>query len=104
MTCPKCKQAAEFKGYRPKTAESLLGTIHFRRGYYHCGRCGLGLFPFDDETGLMLDLDRRRPFDAQHQGRWLLALRVTRPLEANRFSMRCDIVTDDVRPMCDDLA
>jgi hypothetical protein len=52
VTCPKCQQAAGFKGYRPKTAESLLGTIHYRRGYYHCGRCGHGLFPFDDEVGL----------------------------------------------------
>lgn len=52
MTCPKCQRPAEFKGYRPKTAESLLGTIHYRRGYYHCGPCGHGLFPFDDEAGL----------------------------------------------------
>ena len=52
MTCPGCQQPAEFKGYRPKTVESLLGTVHYRRGYYHCGRCGHGLFPFDDEAGL----------------------------------------------------
>ena len=52
MTCPGCQQPAEFKGYRPKSAESLLGTIHFRRGYYHCGRCGGGLFPFDSAVGL----------------------------------------------------
>lgn len=52
MTCPGCQQPAEFKGYRPKTVESLLGTIHYRRGYYHCGRCGHGLFPFDDEAGI----------------------------------------------------
>jgi hypothetical protein len=31
---------------------SLLGTIHFRRAYYHCHRCDCGLFPFDTETGL----------------------------------------------------
>jgi hypothetical protein len=52
VTCPNCQQAATFKGYRPKTVESLLGTIHYRRGYYHCGRCGCGCFPFDDEAGL----------------------------------------------------
>lgn len=52
MTCPKCKRPAQFKGYRPKTAESLLGAIHYRRGYYHCGPCGQGLFPFDDEAGI----------------------------------------------------
>jgi len=52
VTCPGCQQPAEFKGYRPRTVESLLGTVHYRRGYYHCGRCGHGLFPFDDEAGL----------------------------------------------------
>jgi hypothetical protein len=52
VTCPGCQQPAEFKGYRPRTVESLLGTIHYRRGYYHCGRCGRGLFPFDDEAGI----------------------------------------------------
>ena len=52
MTCPKCQQAAEFKGYRGHTVVSLLGPIRYRRGYYHCGRCGLGLFPFDQEAGI----------------------------------------------------
>jgi hypothetical protein len=31
---------------------SLLGAIDLRRAHYHCGRCGRGLFPFDDEAGL----------------------------------------------------
>lgn len=52
MTCPHCQQTAEFKGYRPKAVESLLGTVQLRRGYYYCGRCRRGLFPFDDEAGL----------------------------------------------------
>jgi hypothetical protein len=52
VTCPKCQRPDEFKGYRPKTADSLLGPIRYRRGYYHCGPCGHGLFPFDDEAGL----------------------------------------------------
>lgn len=52
MTCPNCQQRADFKGYRTKTVESLLGTVVYRRGYYHCGRCGQGHFPFDDEAGL----------------------------------------------------
>jgi hypothetical protein len=52
VICPKCQRRADFKGYRPKKVESLLGTIAYRRGYYHCGHCGHGLFPFDDETGL----------------------------------------------------
>jgi hypothetical protein len=52
VSCPKCKHAAEFKGYRAKTVVGVLGPIGFRRAYYHCNRCGLGLFPFDDDVGL----------------------------------------------------
>jgi hypothetical protein len=52
VTCPKCQQSAQFKGHRPKTVQSLLGCVHLRRGYYHCGLCGTGLFPFDDDAGL----------------------------------------------------
>jgi hypothetical protein len=52
VTCPPCQQTALFKGYRPKTVASLLGPLPWRRGYYHGGRCGHGLFPFDDATGL----------------------------------------------------
>jgi hypothetical protein len=52
VTCPKCQLPADFKGYRPKKVESLLGTVAIRRGYYYCGPCGHGLFPFDDEAGL----------------------------------------------------
>ena len=52
MTCPKCQQAAEFHSYRPIRPLSLLGPVRFRRAYYYCGRCGCGLFPFDEEVGL----------------------------------------------------
>jgi uncharacterized protein UPF0236 len=52
VTCPGCQHPAEFKGYRAKKVESLLGSIRYRRGYYHCGRCGRGRFPFDGEAGL----------------------------------------------------
>jgi hypothetical protein len=52
VTCPHCQQAADFHGHRARSAYSLLGPIHFRRAYYYCGRCGCGLFPFDDEVGL----------------------------------------------------
>ena len=31
---------------------SLLGEITVQRGYYHCQRCGEGLFPWDKEVGL----------------------------------------------------
>jgi Uncharacterised protein family (UPF0236) len=54
VTCSKCKCCAEFKGYRPTTVVSVLGSVRFFRGYYYCRRCSLGLFPFDDEVGINL--------------------------------------------------
>jgi hypothetical protein len=51
MTCPNCQQAAPFHGHRPFHPVSLLGQITCRRAYYYCGRCGLGLFPFDELAG-----------------------------------------------------
>lgn len=30
----------------------MLGSVRLQRGYYHCGRCGHGCFPFDNDTGL----------------------------------------------------
>lgn len=51
MNCPQCQQAAPFHGHRPFHPLSLLGPITCRRAYYYCGRCGLGLFPFDEQAG-----------------------------------------------------
>lgn len=52
MTCPKCGQAAEFKRHQPRTLETVLGPMRFRRAYYYCHRCGQGYAPFDDAAGL----------------------------------------------------
>lgn len=52
MTCPHCGQAAKFQGYRPKTPIGLLGEVRCERAYYCCGRCGHGLFPWDETVGL----------------------------------------------------
>jgi hypothetical protein len=51
VTCPKCQQAAPFHGHRPFRPVSLLGPITCYRAYYYCGRCGLGLFPFEEQAG-----------------------------------------------------
>jgi hypothetical protein len=51
VTCPECQQAAPFHGHRPFRPVSLLGPITCSRAYYYCGRCGLGLFPFDEQAG-----------------------------------------------------
>jgi hypothetical protein len=52
VICPTCQRAAGFHGYRPRTPLSILGSIPCSRAYYYCGRCGMGLYPFDDAVGL----------------------------------------------------
>ena len=37
---------------RGKRIDSLLGPLHFRRHYYHCGCCHQGCFPRDRRLGL----------------------------------------------------
>jgi hypothetical protein len=47
LSCPKCREAAEFKGYRKCVLQTLLGAVLFRRAYYHCEHCRKGWFPSD---------------------------------------------------------
>lgn len=50
--CPNCKDDARFVNRRGKTVVSLFGPIRLRRPYYHCGHCGCGYAPWDNELGL----------------------------------------------------
>jgi hypothetical protein len=43
---------AEFVGYRARTIQTVLGSVELRRAYYHCGACGRGVVPRDDELGV----------------------------------------------------
>jgi hypothetical protein len=52
MSCPHCAQDARCKGFRPRTALTLLGAVRFRRHYYHCPGCGQGVSPLDRTLGL----------------------------------------------------
>jgi hypothetical protein len=42
---------APFAGYRDKNADTVLGAITIRRAWYHCGSCGHGFAPRDQELG-----------------------------------------------------
>jgi hypothetical protein len=53
MSCPRCRGAARFVGYRGKATVSLLGPVRLERAYYHCRACRAGSCPWDD----VLDLD-----------------------------------------------
>ena len=48
MSCPHCQESARFVSYRPKRIVSLVGDLKVERGYYHCGSCGQGHFPWDE--------------------------------------------------------
>jgi hypothetical protein len=52
VSCPHCGLTAEFHSHRPQTSTSLVGPIKYRRAYYLCRRCGHGVFPFNQQTGL----------------------------------------------------
>jgi hypothetical protein len=38
--------------YRPKTVQSLVGTVALERAYYHCRSCGTGTVPWDETLRL----------------------------------------------------
>jgi hypothetical protein len=52
VTCPHCQQAAGYHQERDRAVVSLLGTLHYRRAYYYCRRCGEGVAPFDQQAGI----------------------------------------------------
>ena len=39
--CPHCNKRMRYKGQKARTVESLVGTLHFQRAYYHC-KCSQG--------------------------------------------------------------
>jgi hypothetical protein len=52
MTCPHCQADARCKGFRWRSALSLLGPFRLRRHYYLCPTCHRGTCPQDDRLGL----------------------------------------------------
>lgn len=34
--CPHCGKRMRYKGQKARTVESLVGTLRFKRAYYHC--------------------------------------------------------------------
>lgn len=52
MSCPHCREAARFVGFREKEVTSLLGKIAYERAYYHCRHCRHGWFPTDEALRL----------------------------------------------------
>jgi hypothetical protein len=52
MTCPTCRGDARCKGFRWRTALSLLGPLRLRRHYYRCPACRRGTCPRDAVLGL----------------------------------------------------
>ncbi len=52
MTCPHCRDDARCKGFRWRSALTLLGPIRLRRHYYLCPRCHAGVCPRDALLGL----------------------------------------------------
>ena len=49
--CPDGHQAV-YAGVRDKTVTTVLGPLTLRRAWYHCGRCGHGFAPRDQQLGV----------------------------------------------------
>ena len=43
---------AVYAGVRDKTVTTVLGPVTLRRAWYHCGQCGHGLAPRDEQLGV----------------------------------------------------
>ena len=48
-----CGAMAHYSGRRSKRFVSALGTLEFKRAYYHCRDCGSGFYPKDKKLGLL---------------------------------------------------
>ena len=47
-----CGLSQRYVSDRPKSLQTLLGTVEIRRAYYHCKNCGRGDFPLDRALGV----------------------------------------------------
>ncbi len=43
--CEQCGQRMRYKGQKARAVESLVGTLRFKRAYYHCRHCQSERFP-----------------------------------------------------------
>jgi hypothetical protein len=51
MPC-RCGHSMRFIQHREKDLHTLFGWVKIRRAYYHCCRCGHGVFPYDTAVGM----------------------------------------------------
>jgi hypothetical protein len=51
VTCS-CGEQARYVGHRLKVFRSVLDALKLWRAYFHCGACGRGFFPRDQQLGL----------------------------------------------------
>lgn len=47
-----CGGSKRFVGHRTKDVHTVLGWIEIGRAYYHCRECGVGVAPYDIDSGL----------------------------------------------------
>ena len=52
MRKPPDGHQAVHAGFRDKTITTVLGSVTLRRAWYHCGQCGHGLAPRDEQLGV----------------------------------------------------
>jgi hypothetical protein len=49
--CPQCGQEMSYKGQKEVKPQTWVGEVQIERGYYHCQRCRVGVFPPGSAVG-----------------------------------------------------
>jgi len=95
-------------GIRPAATQQQSNPYILRTAHQPANRMPAeeAVDPFQDDVRFVLDLQRRRPLDPQHQRRGLLRLALDRPrpLHLQRFGMTRHVGARDLRPARDQFA
>lgn len=66
--CPKCDNLLKSSIKRPKTVQTLAGSVELIRPYFYCRNCCLGYYPLDEALGLA---ESSKQYDVQEIEAWL---------------------------------
>ena len=84
--CPRCERALKARPARPRTVETMVGTVILKRPYFYCGSCCHGFNPLDQALGLS---KHAKQWDVQQSG-----VKLALEMPHKRASALLDELTD----------
>lgn len=60
--CPGCNKTLKARKPRPRTVDTLVGSITLERPYFYCPACANGFYPLDEALGLS---EHKKQYDIQ---------------------------------------